>query len=58
MDELFKKTNEFLVQFYAILKELEESIIPTGPPDEYDFEGELNYIFEKLFHQFNLLYCH
>ena len=48
MDELFKKTNEFLVKFYAILKELEESIIPTGPPDEYDFEGELNYIFEKL----------
>ena len=48
MDELFEKTNEFLVKFYAILKELEESIIPTGHADEYDFEGELNYVFEEL----------
>ena len=48
MDELFKKTNEFLVKFYAILKELEESIIPTGNMDEFDFDGELDYIFEEL----------
>jgi len=49
MDELFKKTNEFLVNFYKILnKEFEESTAPTGAPDEYDFEGELNYIFLEL----------
>jgi len=48
MDELFKKTNEFLVKFYEILKELEESIIPTGNMDEFDFDGELDYIFEEL----------
>jgi len=48
MDELFKKTNEFLVEFYGTLKELEESIIPTRPLDEYDFVGELDSIFEEL----------
>ena len=48
MDELFKKTNEFLVEFYEIFKKLEESIIPTGSGDEYDFDGELNYVFEEL----------
>ena len=51
MDELFKKTNEFLVKFYAILKELEESIKPsaaTGYSDDYYIKDELNYIFEKL----------
>ena len=48
MDELFKKTNEFLVEFHETLKKLEESITPTGSPDEYDFEGELDSIFEEL----------
>jgi hypothetical protein len=49
MDELFKKTNEFLVEFYETLnKEFEDSMVPTGSPDEYDFEGELNYVFEEL----------
>jgi hypothetical protein len=43
MDELFKKTNEFLVEFYKTLKELEESIRPTGSLDEYDYVGELDY---------------
>ena len=51
MDELFKKTNEFLVKFYAILKELEESIKPsaaTGYGDDYYIKDELDYIFDEL----------
>jgi len=51
MDELFKKTNEFLVKFYAILKELEESIKPsaaTGYSDDYYIKDELDYIFDEL----------
>jgi hypothetical protein len=48
MDELFKKTNEFLVEFYKTLKELEESIRPTGSLDEYDYVGELDYLFNEL----------
>ena len=51
MDELFKKTNEFLVKFYAILKELEESIKPsaaTGYGDDYYIKDELDYIKDEL----------
>ena len=51
MDELFKKTNEFLVKFYAILKELEESIKPsaaTGYSDDYYIKDELDYIKDEL----------
>ena len=51
MDELFKKTNEFLLEFYAILKELEEkeieSLKPIADPETYGFP-EVDYIFEKL----------
>jgi hypothetical protein len=56
MDELFKKTNEFLVEFHETLKKLEESITPTGSPDEYDFEGELDSIFNELWEKENDYY--
>ena len=51
MDELFKKTNDFLVEFYEIFKKLEESIEPsaaTGYSDDYNINDELYYIFGEL----------
>ena len=56
MDELFKKTNEFLVEFYETLKKLEESTTPTGHLDDYDFEGELDSIFNELWEKENDYY--
>ena len=65
MDKLFKKTNEFLLEFYAILKELEEkeieSLKPIADPETYGFP-EVDYIFEKLWekesHEYLFGACH
>ena len=46
MDELFKKTNEFLSEFEEIVNKKIKP--PSVDSDLYDFEGELKYISNKL----------
>jgi hypothetical protein len=50
MDELFKKTKDFLVEFEKILNKEFETNKPTtfAEHEEYDYEGELDYLFNEL----------
>lgn len=50
MDELFKKTNEFLVEFEKILNKEFEKNEPTtlAAQEVYDYEYELDYVFNEL----------
>jgi hypothetical protein len=50
MDELFKKTKDFLVEFEKILIKEFETNKPTtfAEHEEYDYEGELDYLFNEL----------
>lgn len=50
MDELFEKTKDFLVEFEKILNKEFETNKPTtfAEHEEYDYEGELDYLFNEL----------
>jgi hypothetical protein len=50
MDELFKKTKDFLVEFEKILNKEFETNKPTtfAEHEEYDYVGELDYLFNEL----------
>ena len=50
MDELFKKTKDFLVEFEKILNKEFETNKPTtfAAHEEYDYVGELDYLFNEL----------
>jgi hypothetical protein len=50
MDELFKETNEFLIEFEKILNKEFEKNKPSSlaAHDEYDYEGKLKNLFNKL----------
>ena len=59
MDELFKKTNEFLVEFNKILYELEEPLHKQGESgysDDFILMDELENVFEELWEKENDYY--
>jgi len=58
MDELFKKTKDFLVEFEKILNKEFETNKPTtfAAHEEYDYEGELDSLFNELWEKESVYY--
>jgi len=58
MDELFKKTKDFLVEFEKILNKEFETNKPTtfAAHEEYDYEGELDSLFNELWEKESIYY--